>query len=132
MALAARFCVVRCKLCGVVCQSYEYALGNVFRRVRIAHHSQGCRIDEVNVTAYQLGKRRLGVTSRVFPQKLLVGLSVQSQIITARFKNRTAIQFEQPQNGEPNFQMASPPDCVTDAVLKSAKTLRWEKVKKVK
>ncbi|MNC95135.1 hypothetical protein D3C83_121770 [compost metagenome] len=53
--------------------------------------------------------------------------------VSRRLENRTGnIQSSVGQMASPTFKDGLATDYVTDAVLKSAKTLRWEKVKKVK
>jgi hypothetical protein len=66
------------ELPGVLRQRHKHALGHVFGLVRIANHPQRRGIDEVNMTAHQLGERRLRTASGVIPHEWLVGLSVHS------------------------------------------------------
>ena len=80
------------ELPGVLRQRHKHALGHVFGLVRIANHPQRGGIDEVNVTAHQLGKRRFRLASGVISQELLVGLSVHSWNNNRRPENRTGEQ----------------------------------------
>jgi hypothetical protein len=58
------------ELDGVFRKCEEYALGYIFREVRIANHAQRGGIDEVNVPAHQFGKRRFRAPFSVGAQQL--------------------------------------------------------------
>ena len=54
------------------------AARHIFGQVRVAHHAQRSRIDEVNVPPRQFGKRGLRPAFGVLAQELLVGQLVHS------------------------------------------------------
>jgi len=66
------------ELPGVLRQRHKHALSYVLRQMRIANHPQSGGIDEVNVTAHQLGKRQFRMACGINLQELLVGLRVHS------------------------------------------------------
>jgi hypothetical protein len=58
------------ELGGVFRECDEHALGHVLSEVRIANHAQRGGIDEIHVTAHQLGKGRFGAVFSVGAQQL--------------------------------------------------------------
>ena len=68
---------------------------------RIAHQAQRDGIDEVHVTARQLGEGRLGTPLGVGAQQLRVGLIVHSQYGSRRRQNRTGKGRDLPYHAHP-------------------------------
>lgn len=66
------------ELRGVLGERDKHTLRHVFGLMRIADHPPRGGINEINVTAHQLGEGRFGTAAGVILQELLVGLRVHS------------------------------------------------------
>ena len=77
------------EFCGVLCESDEGGLGNVFRQVLVADHAQRRRVHEINMPADHLAKSRFRAALNVFVQELMVAYVVHSYDSTHPWRNRT-------------------------------------------